>query len=135
MELSFRPHHFLCTLSFQGRGYSPQFVENYAQIVENLQKNEETLIQVVTHKDSICKACPHLSANGCSTEEKVRALDKRHAHILNLKAEDQVSWKEAKKRLKDHMTLENFHLACAGCEWKVWGVCEASLKALLDPRE
>ena len=27
--LEFRPHHFLCTLGFEGKGYSDEFVRNY----------------------------------------------------------------------------------------------------------
>jgi hypothetical protein len=111
-------------------GYAPPFIENYMQIVDVLIKNEDTLIEVVAHKDSICKACPHLGTRGCSTEEKIQVLDRRHAQILNLKVGDHVSWKNVKQRLKDHMTLEQFHVACAGCEWKAWGVCEEALKKL-----
>ena len=27
--LQFRPHHFLCAFCFQGKGYSPEFIENF----------------------------------------------------------------------------------------------------------
>lgn len=130
MKITFRPHHFLCTLGFQGKGYSAPFVENYTQIVEALQKDEALPIQVVAEKDSICMACPHQSLRGCATEEKIEALDSRHSHILNLKPGDVLSWKEAQERLKENMTLEKFHHACAGCQWKALGVCETALKKL-----
>lgn len=130
MKISFRPHHFLCTLGFQGVGYSPHFVENYNQIVEALQKNEELPIQVVEGKDSICRACPHQNGGSCSVEEKIQDFDSRHSQILHLKPGDMLSWKEAQQRLKEHMTLEDFHQACVGCEWKAWGVCETALKKL-----
>lgn len=130
MKLSFRPHHFLCTIGFQGIGYSPHFVENYKKIVEAIQKDEELLIQVVVSEDSICSACPHQSTQGCAVEEKIQGLDARHAQILRLKQGDILSWREAKQRLKDHMTLDGFHQACSGCEWKALGVCESTLKKL-----
>lgn len=130
MKISFRPHHFLCTLGFQGEGYSPDFVKNYAQIVEALQKDEELPIQVVSGGDSICSACPHQGIRGCTVEEKIQRLDRCHSQILNLRSGDVVSWKEGQQRLKEYMTLENFHQACAGCEWKAWGVCEDALKKL-----
>jgi hypothetical protein len=130
MKIAFRPHHFLCTLGFRGSGYSPHFVKNYTQIVEALQRDEELPIQVIEGADSICAACPHQSIEGCAVEEKIQGLDARHAHILNLKAGGVLSWKEAQQRLKDHMTIEAFHHACAGCEWKAWGVCEIALRKL-----
>ena len=130
MKLTFRPHHFLCTLGFQGKGYSLHFVKNYSRIVEALQKNEELPIQVVGEKDSICKACPHQGIGGCAVEEKIQALDARHSKILNLKPGDILSWKAAQQRLKENMTLEKFHHACAGCQWKTLGACETALKKL-----
>ena len=111
-------------------GYSPYFVENYSQVVDTLYKNEDCSLQVVAADDSICKACPHQSIKGCAVEEKIQGLDARHSQILNLKPGDILSWKEAQQRLKDNMTLEAFHHACAGCEWKELGVCEAALSKL-----
>lgn len=130
MEISFRPHHFLCTLGFQGVGYSSDFVENYQQIVDAIQKDEELPIQVVIRKDSICSVCPHQRVEGCAVEEKIQGLDARHAQILRLKQGDILSWAEAKQRLKDYMTLDEFHQACSGCEWKELGACETALKTL-----
>lgn len=40
MKLSFRPHHFLRTIAFQGLGYFPAFVQNDARVVATLQQNE-----------------------------------------------------------------------------------------------
>jgi hypothetical protein len=134
MKLSFRPHHFLCTLGFQGAGYSPHFVDNCKQLLDFLQKNEDAHIQVVSTGDSICKACPHLNETGCVSQQKIHSLDTHHAQILTLQPGDWVSWKEAKQRLKERMTLEKFHAACLGCEWKGRGVCEAALKELQTTR-
>lgn len=130
MILSFRPHHFLCTIGFKGMGYSPSFVENYSQIMRALQQDDELSIQVVVREDSICAACPHQSLGNCIVEEKIQTLDANHGQILNLQPGDILSWREAKQRLKHYMTLEAFHKACAVCEWKSWGVCEKALKKL-----
>ncbi len=130
MTIFFRPHHFLCTLGFQGKGYSPSFIKNYQKIAEALQNNDETLIEVVLENDSICRACPHKKETKCAQEEKIQGLDQRHSNILALSAGDVLSWRMAKKRLKSHMTVKRFHQACRGCEWKSLGVCEKALKDL-----
>jgi len=51
--LTFRPHHFMCTLGFQGMGYSPAFVTNYKDIAATLKANPRTDIKVSFSLDSI----------------------------------------------------------------------------------
>ncbi len=127
MKLSFRPHHFMCTLGFQGMGYSPEFIQNYTQLIQIIQENEDLPIEVVKNTDSICKPCPHRRGAKCRGEAKIQTLDARHSQILNIHPGDFLSWREAKARIKDHMTVEAFHEVCSGCEWKILGVCEKSL--------
>lgn len=129
MNLSFRSHHFLCTLGFEGKGYSPDFVKNYTDVKEALQNNEELPIRVTPQLDSVCVACPHHREDGCETEEKIRALDDRHSRVLRLSPGDVLTWAEAKRRIKEYMTLAAFHEACQGCQWKSLGICEKALKA------
>ena len=56
----YRPHHFLCTLGFQGKGYSPDFVKNFSEIADVLrgEDGDEQLIKVIKNCDDICRACP-----------------------------------------------------------------------------
>ena len=51
--IKFRPHHFMCTLGFQGHGYSLGFVKNYKKIVEKLNLDETAMIEVVGNMDAI----------------------------------------------------------------------------------
>lgn len=126
--LEFRPHHFLCTLGFQGKGYSDAFVENFSRIVASL--DDETLIRVTPQTDSICGPCPNRVDTTCSSEAKIGKLDQAHADALELKAGDVLSWKQAKERVASRLSLEKFHLACALCSWKELGVCEEALRKL-----
>lgn len=70
MKITFRPHHFLCTLGFQGKGYSPSFVENYTRHVEALHDNEDVEIEVVEKGDTICSACPHQKKGGAMKKQR-----------------------------------------------------------------
>jgi len=132
MTLSFRPHHFLCTLGFQGKGYSPYFIDNYEDVASTLRHTPDLPIQVVSTHDSICRACPHQKTTGCAQEDKIHLLDQAHSQILGLKIGDVLSWRQARVRLKQHMTLEAFHQACATCAWKPLGLCEHALQSLRD---
>lgn len=129
--LTFRPHHFMCTLGFVGEGYSSDFIKKYATIVAKIIKSENTPIKVVFGTDSICAACPEkLARDLCLSQKKVDLLDKTHAHILHLKDGEILTWKQAKRRIVKKMTYKNFHHACKGCSWKELGACEKALRNL-----
>lgn len=133
MEITFRPHHFLCALCFQGKGYSPLFIANFQTIMDKLNSpgGDATVIQVTTHTDSICAPCPNRIGRHCATEEKIAVLDHAHTDALQLKTETILTWGEAKQRIKEKMTLESFHQICATCSWKQYGICESVLTAFL----
>lgn len=123
----------MCTLGFQGKGYSLGFIKNYKNIVKILHENEDTLIEVVEYMDDICSPCPNRQDNVvCKTQDKILRLDQAHLKILGLTLGQIISWKEAKEQIRKHMTLEKFDQACTGCEWKKYGVCADSLQTLLN---
>lgn len=129
MKIKFRPHHFLCSVGFQGKGYSPAFVQNFTDIMAilNAPKGDEIEIEVTDITDSICDPCPLKKEHLCSTQEKIQSLDDNHAQILNLKPGQIISWGDAKKRIVEKMTLNEFNQACAQCSWKTLGICEQAL--------
>jgi hypothetical protein len=132
--IHFRPHHFLCTLGFQGKGYSPSFVANYQEIHAQLHSanGDNTSIHVVAHTDSICAPCPHKRDLNCAAQEKITRLDQLHAEVLAIKPGDVLTWGEGKQRIKEKMTLEKFHTICESCEWKKYGMCEKTLRHFLE---
>lgn len=131
--IRYRPHHFLCTIGFQGRGYSPEFVSGFQKIVDVLRAPDGDLaqIEIVGETDSICEPCPNRRGTLCTTQEKISRLDHQHANALGWKSGETVSWREAKDRIKSKLTLEKFNHICDGCEWKSLGVCEEALSKLL----
>ncbi len=131
--LRFRPHHFMCTMSFKGLGYSPEFVENYWQVVEQVHADMDAPIMVTYTDDNICSKCPHLLSSGlCESQHKIEQIDQQHGEVLGLKQGKVLSWNEALIRIKQNMSLANFHRVCAKCQWKSLGICEAALVQLLD---
>lgn len=129
-KIQFRPHHFLCTLGFQGKGYSPNFVRNYKHIHKTLTDSPNTTIHIVDKTDSICSQCPFKQDSLCQNQTKIQALDKKHQKMLDLKIGSKISWAQAKQVIKEKATLEGFHQACSLCEWKKYGFCEKALKDL-----
>lgn len=131
-NITFRPHHFLCSLGYKGLGYSPKFVANYNNIIKTIRTDENTPIQVVIGFDNICKSCPNQEAktNACVVENKISQLDQAHLAILGLSPGEIITWKKAQERIKNNFSLEKFHEACEPCEWKKLGICEEALLLL-----
>lgn len=132
--LKFRPHHFLCTVGYQGKGYSPEFVKNYDRISADLKHSgpvgDTALIEVVEKTDSICAPCPSKRGDLCETQAKIEQLDSAHAKILSIKEGDVLSWGEAKARIAMAFTDDAFESACAPCSWKALGICKTALHDL-----
>lgn len=132
-NLSFRPHHFLCALGFQGKGYSPGFVKNFQAIADRLRENGGDHVNMrVTYKtDSICQACPHQKGDLCgSNQAKIERLDAVHGEVLGLDEGDCITWGEAKDRIAERIDEAVFDKICQGCSWKDLGVCLSALREL-----
>jgi hypothetical protein len=129
--LEFRPHHFLCTLGFEGKGYSDEFVKNYQSIADRLRRSplgDEVEIRVVGATDSICAPCPNRRGESCVAEAKIGKLDAAHQAVLGLRAGEALKWRDAREKIAKEFTDEKFEAACAPCAWKSLGVCKSALE-------
>ena len=130
--IRFRPHHFLCALGFQGKGYSDSFTANMAKIVNRLRGPDggDVVLHVTHQADAICAPCPHKRGLGCAKSAKITALDKRHAAALGLSDGDCLTWDDAQARIRAHVAPGDLQTLCAGCAWLKLGLCEAALSRL-----
>lgn len=135
-SLTFRPHHFICTLGFQGDGYSPLFVDNYQGIVKALTDTPHTLISIQDGLDSICQACPHqLPQNRCDQQNLIQTLDHNHSHALDLEGVSAITWADAKQRIKENISPSLLEVICQGCQWLSYGWCKNALVKLKEENE
>ena len=130
-DFLFRPHHFLCALGFKGKGYSPSFVRNFANIVKVLrgENGDTTLLTVTLNTDDICAPCPHKRGTLCASQDKISYLDTQHAQALGWQEGEILTWKEARARLKT-LTPDTFEKICHSCSWQKEGICLAALEKL-----
>lgn len=66
-----RPHHALCALFFEGKGYDQTFIENMASFLSDPNR----LVQISSNCDVLCQACPHFAAGICEDEDKASRFD------------------------------------------------------------
>lgn len=131
--LRYRPHHFMCSLGFEGKGYSEAFTSNMTAIVMGRLRSlngDATQIEVIGELDDICMPCPKRRGQICGTQEKIEALDSAHSAILGLEVGDRLSWGEALERIRAKVAPGSLKGMCRGCEWEAFGMCETALARL-----
>jgi uncharacterized protein len=136
--IRYRPHHFLCALGFEGKGYSESFTANMTAIVMGRLRAEggdATVIEVTGATDDICAPCPKRRGRLCTNQDKINTLDRAHAAALHLAPRERLTWGEAKARIRAHVPPGSLKTLCAGCEWEPYGMCEAALARLHQNEE
>jgi hypothetical protein len=68
-----RPHHALCVLFFEGKGYSQAFIENMTTFMADPNR----MLYLTMECDTLCQACPHNQNGFCEDEAKVTLFDQR----------------------------------------------------------
>jgi hypothetical protein len=112
-----RPHHLVCLLSFQGKGYSEVFVSKTSKIIETMKTApKKKLVSVINGCDDICEYCPKNSHSLCKDEDKVSDLDAKFSQKLNFFEGNILSLNDIKERVKI-LSVEEFCEICSGCCW------------------
>ncbi|RWR46487.1 DUF1284 domain-containing protein [Sinirhodobacter ferrireducens] len=130
--LRYRPHHFLCSLGFEGKGYSDAFTANMTAIVMGRLRaaaGAGVEIEVTAAADDICAPCPSRRGEGCDTAATIDRLDAAHARALGLTAGDRLSWGEALERMRA-LPADALTEICAPCQWLRYGMCRGALARL-----
>ena len=97
-----RPHHALFLHRHAGEQLSGEFAENMKEIYERLNSGEREMVQIIMHRDTLCRACPHEKDAACREEEKVLALDREIAARCSLRSGQWLSWEELRDILQNN---------------------------------
>ncbi len=128
--VSLRPHHVLCAIGWQGKGYSPDFTRNMDRIVvQRLRADPATEVVFTQGADAICGPCPSRRGTGCRMQTRIDGLDRRHAEALGIAPGQRMPWSEAQRRASELLPADLDRI-CAGCRWLDLGLCKAALAAL-----
>lgn len=122
-EIHLRAHHLLCSVLFEGKGYSRTFTENMTAIVEKL-KEPDCVIMLQKEKDLICTDCPNLQEDeSCGLDKGIHNLDRSVLEFFELSSEVSLSAREVFQKIEADMTQEFFDKCCDDCRWKKMGIC------------
>ncbi|MDE2029925.1 MAG: DUF1284 domain-containing protein [Alphaproteobacteria bacterium] len=126
-----RGHHLLCVLPYVGKGYTPEFVENFDAVVAKMSKG--AAIEIVAGPDDLCAAMHDKNGPVCESGEhclKQSAVLRDGKAIgdvgaaLGLRLEVGFVLKPGTKdyaRLRHLFAEGKIRAACEGCEWH--GIC------------
>ncbi|MBR6787136.1 MAG: DUF1284 domain-containing protein [Clostridia bacterium] len=113
-----RPHHALCLRNYIGKGYNDTFVENMDALHERLSSGEREMVQIILHRDSMCRACPREKDAACEKEDWVQQLDLAIAKKCGLRSGLWISWQELCDIMDQHIfDADVWGKLCADCEW------------------
>ena len=134
-----RGHTLICLQGFQGKGYSPEFVENLARIHQELADDRQREVEVVDTPDAVCGACPHHAAAGCSlngesSEEGIQDQDRRVLQLLGLARGTRITWGEILDRIRTAISGDDLPAICGSCRWLPLGYCRDGIEQLRASR-
>lgn len=122
--MKLRPHHLLCTQGYSGKGYSKDFVKNMDIITDEIRNNKNSKINLIFSTDDICKSCPEkLGTDLCSSNEKVKTIDKKVVKYFNLE-EKEYNYNNIVNYIKENMTEDIMDDICKSCEWYSISKCK-----------
>lgn len=125
--ISLRAHHLVCLQSFQGKGYDDAFVSHASGLLDRLLDNAERKIITVANKcDDLCEFCPNNWNGKCEDEQKIAALDDCYAKLLEVSFGDVVSFLEARRKIAERISKEQFEQICGDCKWH--DICRNNLE-------
>ena len=121
-----RGHHFLCILTYRGKGYSPAFVENMTRQVEAIRAGRPVIL--VEGQDDICsgltESCRADVQHDCGATDTLRmdTLAREAVSVAlgrDLKLSNPLSAQDI-KTLREKYASGTIRAACKDCSWKAF---------------
>lgn len=118
--LPLRAHHLMCVTTYQGKGYSPEFVANMNRVWHALRAGAYDRVRATSVADPLCGACPNLQDPVVDTSCRYHAsISERDRRMLAA-----MGWEEgevvALAPVMDHIHAHHADLmkqVCVGCDW------------------
>jgi uncharacterized protein len=124
MPVQLRGHHFLCILTYRGKGYTERFVARMTALVEAI--NDGMPVVLMSGPDDICaglsQKCREDASHDCLAAE-IRELDRMAASALNKVLRRDLSVAAPLGRsdvelLRKAYASGSIRAVCNGCSWK-----------------
>lgn len=116
-SLPLRAHHGMCFQFFTGNGYSSDFTSNMAKLKVMFER-DNPLITVTDSADVVCRQCPNLETDICSSAEKVCRYDYGVLERCGLKPGDTITYSEFIRLVHERViAADQREAVCGDCSW------------------
>lgn len=110
-----RPHHGLCTLFFEGKGYSAAFVEGMGQVIREAEQGE--VLRLTAAADEICQSCPNRRGTACSGVNAL-SYDREVLRRTGLREGDIITLNQLQCSVEEHILRPGgLEAICGKCRW------------------
>ncbi len=121
-----RGHHFLCILTYRGKGYSPAFVENMTRQVEAIRAGRD--VRLIEGPDAICagltQACRAEVQHDCSAADTRRLDGQAQEAVSRVLGRDLATAQSLSAKdiavLREKYASGAIRAACKDCSWKAF---------------
>lgn len=126
LKYKLRPHHGLCILFFEGKGYSDSFAQNMSDIIEKLCDTEQ--IELTLSADCICACCPNNQNGLCKAQKKVLRYDRKVLELCGFEDKQSISYGVFKEAVTKNIILSGkLKTVCGNCQWS--DICNETILA------
>jgi hypothetical protein len=118
VRIRLRPHHLLCMLTFAGEGYTPEFIANFAGVVDRIAGGAP--IDLVDGPDDVCAPLAGTGDGHCrGSEAAQRDRTALRALVANGMPVDRPLELDAVRlaAFRDRFAAGTTRAACRDCEW------------------
>ena len=124
--ITLRPHHAVCAQFFEGKGYSDQFTKHMRSVLAAL-KSTDPVVTITGGCDCICAECPNQINGVCTSDEKVKGIDRRAVNKMDLDFGVSVRWSRlCSLAVQTIIRPDLLRDVCGDCEWI--GLCAGKEK-------
>ena len=116
--LKLRPHHLLCLILFEPKGYDKSYIDFMKKLIEQLCANPETEILLTDGLCITCDYCPHNDGGKCLKEAKVQVIVANILEFTGLEIGAVMRWEELRETAMDKIIRAGkFYEACGTCSY------------------
>ena len=118
MEKVLRPHHGMCFLFYEGKGYSEDFTDHMGRIIRQMEEDPGQIVTLKAETDIVCEHCPNNVSGTCTSSDKVARYDRAVLEECGFNEGDKIPYSQFKSRVNECIISAGVRSKiCGDCTW------------------
>ena len=117
-RIEVRPHHGMCFLFYEGKGYSAEFTDHMGSVVRAFADSPGLMIRLTSTADVVCDRCPNNESGICASQDKVKRYDEAVLGACDIAEGDVMPYADFITLIRERIIDRNLRKAiCSDCSW------------------